>query len=156
PLQPVAHYRRRQLEHLGDWLPREKLYAMPRALKTQGSRALGRLAFSDNYHRLLARIKREIQQCSHPDVIYHSVSQTGLALRDSTPRIFVIAGAGGGSSGLLVDLGYNLRRLLQQLRSPGAAVTTMLLCGAPEDPATPKAEQANVYATLTELNHFTD
>src|SRR5262249_26813914 len=29
-------------------------------------------------------------------------------------------------------------------------------CGAPQDPATPKAEQANVYATLTELNHYAD
>ncbi|HEV3237435.1 MAG TPA: tubulin-like doman-containing protein [Gemmataceae bacterium] len=156
PLQSVSHYRRRQLEHLSDWLPREKLYAMPRALKTQGSRALGRLAFTDNYHRLLARVKREIQQCAHPDVLYHSVNQTGLALRDNTPRIFVIAAAGGGGSGLLVDLGYNLRRLLQQLRYPTSSVVTMLLCGAPEDPATPVEEQANVFATLTELNHYTD
>jgi eukaryotic-like serine/threonine-protein kinase len=156
PLQSVSHYRRRQLEHLGDWLPREKLYAMPRALKTQGSRALGRLAFTDNYHRLLARVKREIQQCTHPDVLYHSVNQTGLALRDNIPRVYVVAAAGGGGSGLLVDLGYNLRRLLLQLRYPAAKVVTMLLCGAPEDPATPKEEQANVFATLTELNHYTD
>src|SRR5262249_5722911 len=48
PLQPVSHYRRRQLDQLNDWLPREKLYAMPRSLKTHGSRALGRLAFSDH------------------------------------------------------------------------------------------------------------
>jgi serine/threonine protein kinase len=156
PLQPVSHYRRRQLDHLGDWLPREKLYAMPRGLKTQGSRALGRLAFTDNYHRLLARVKREIQQCAHPDVLYHSVNQTGLALRDNIPRVYVIAAAGGGGSGLLVDLGYNLRRLLQQLRHPSSPVVTMLLCGAPDDPATPKVEQANVYATLTELNHYAD
>jgi serine/threonine protein kinase len=156
PLQSVSHYRRRQLEHLGDWLPREKLYAMPRALKTQGSRALGRLAFTDNYHRLLSRVKREIQQCTHPDILYQSVNQTGLALRDNIPRIYVVAAAGGGGSGLLVDLGYNLRRLLQQLRYPAAKVVTMLLCGAPEDPATPKEEQANVFATLTELNHYTD
>ena len=32
----------------------------------------------------------------------------------------------------------------------------MLFCGAPDDPATPPTEQANVYATLTELNHFAD
>ena len=60
PLQPVGNYRRRSLEYLSEWLPREKLYAMPRSLQTQGSRALGRLAFVDNQARLMARFKREI------------------------------------------------------------------------------------------------
>jgi serine/threonine protein kinase len=156
PLQPVGNYRRRSLDQLSDWLPREKLYAMPRALQTQGSRALGRLAFADNHLRLMGRLRKELQQASHPDSLYESVNQTGLALRDNKPRIYVIAAAGGGSSGLLVDLGYALRRLLTQLRHPDADVVVHLFCGAPEDPATPKVEQANVYATLTELNHFAD
>jgi hypothetical protein len=156
PLQAVGHYRRRMLDQISEWLPREKLYGIPRSLQTQGSRALGRLAFADNHQRFLARLRRELQQAIHPDSLYQAVSQTGLALRDNTPRIIVIAAAGGGGSGLLVDLGYALRRLLQQLRHNDAEVTVHLLCGAPEDPATPRAEQANVYATLTELNHFSD
>jgi serine/threonine protein kinase len=156
PLQPVGHYRRRMLDQLSDWLPREKLYALPRSLQTQGSRALGRLAFADNHLRFLARLRRELQQASHPDTLYESVSRTGLALRDNRPRIYVFAAAGGGSSGLLVDLGYTLRRLLQQLRQPDADINLVLLCGAPSDPATPPVEQANVYATVTELNHFCD
>jgi hypothetical protein len=156
PLQAVGHYRRRMLDQISEWLPREKLYAIPRSLQTQGSRALGRLAFADNHLRLMARLRRDVQQVTHPDSLYQSVSQTGLALRDHTPRVYVIAAAGGGGSGLLVDLGYGLRRLLQQLRHTDAEVTVLLLCGAPDDPATPRLEQANVYATLTELNHFAD
>jgi eukaryotic-like serine/threonine-protein kinase len=156
PLQPVAHYRRRQLDQLADWLPREKLYAMPRNLKTQGSRALGRLAFTDNYLRLLTRLRREVQQSTHPDAIYRSVTETGLALRDNTPRVYVLAAATGGASGYLVDLGFVLRRLLHQLRHVDSPVTTLLCCGAPDDPATPGTEQANIYATITELNHFAD
>jgi hypothetical protein len=156
PLQAVGHYRRRMLDHLSDWLPREKLYSMPRSLQTGGSRALGRLAFVDNHLRLLTRLRREVQQACHPDSLYQSVSQTGLALRDSVPRIYVIAAAGGGSSGSVIDLGYGVRRLLHQLRYPEAEVTLFLFCGAPSDPATPKTEQANIYATLTELNHFAD
>lgn len=156
PLQPIGHYRRRQLDQIYDWLPREKLYALPRSLQTQGSRALGRLAFSDNYLRLLARLKREIQEVTHPDAIYRAVTETGLALRDNVPRIYVIVSAGGGSSGCLVDLGYTLRRLLQQMRHADATVTAILMCGAPANPATPRAEQANIYATLTELHHFAD
>jgi serine/threonine protein kinase len=156
PLQAVGHYRKRMLDHLNEWLPREKLYSLPRSLQTQGSRALGRLAFVDNHLRFMARLRREVQQAIHPDTLYQSVSQTGLALRDSVPRIYVVAAAGGGSSGFLVDLGFALRRLLQQLRQPEAELTLFLFCGAPSDPATPRAEQANVYATLTELNHFAD
>jgi len=156
PLQPVGNYRRRMLEQLTEWLPREKLYAIPRSLQTHGSRALGRLAFADNHLRFMARLKREIQQITHPDTLYQSVVQTGLALRDNRPRIYVIAAAGGGSSGMLVDLAYGIRRLVHQLRHPEAEVTGMLFCGAPQDPATPKSEQSNVYATLTEINHFTD
>ena len=156
PLQPVGNYRRRSLESLSEWLPREKLYAMPRSLQTQGSRALGRLAFTDNQQRLVSRLRRDIQEITQPDAIYESVSQTGLALCNGTPRVYVIAAAGGGTSGLLPDLGYALRRLLGHLRHPDARVTAFLFGGAFQDPATPKAELANVYATLTELNHFSD
>jgi eukaryotic-like serine/threonine-protein kinase len=156
PLQMTNHYRRRMLDHLTDWLPREKLHSIPRSLQTQGSRALGRLAFVDNHLRLLARLRREVQQATHPDTLYQSVSHTGLALRDSVPRVYVVAAAGGGGSGFVVDMGYALRRLLQQLRHTEAEVTLFLFSGAPSDPATPRGEQANVYATLTELNHFAD
>jgi eukaryotic-like serine/threonine-protein kinase len=156
PLQPVGNYRRRSIETVSEWLPREKLYAMPRSLQTQGSRALGRLAFADNQQRLIARLRRDLQEITRPEVIYESVSQTGLALCNSTPRVYVIAAAGGGTSGLLPDLGFALRRLLSHLRYPDARVTALLFGGAMQDPATPKLELANVYATLTELNHFSD
>jgi serine/threonine protein kinase len=155
-LQPVSHYRRRHLDQLNDWLPREKLFALPRSLKTQGSRALGRLAFTDNYLRLLTRLRRDILTACHPDTIYATVSETGLALRDSIPRTYVIGCASGGGSGYLADLGFTLRRLLYQMQQAGAPVTSFLFCGAPEDPATPRDEQANLYATLMELNHFSD
>jgi hypothetical protein len=156
PLQPVGNYRRRMLDQLTDWLPREKLYNMPRSLQTQGSRALGRLAFADNHLRFMARLRKEIEQVAHPDILYQSVSQTGLALCNNRPRIFVLAAAGGGGSGLIVDLGYGLRRLLHQLKHADGEIILLLFCGAPDDPATPRQEQANVYATLTELNHFAD
>jgi serine/threonine protein kinase len=156
PLQPVSNYRRRNLEVLSEWLPREKLYGMPRSLQTQGVRALGRLAFADNQQRLLARLKREIEEATNPDSVYQSVSQTGLALRDNKPRIYVIAAAGGGASGMLTDLGFAIRRLLDQLRHHDCTVNLFLSCGAPQDPASPKGELANIYATLTELNHFSD
>jgi hypothetical protein len=156
PLQPIANYRRRMIEQLGEWLPHEKLYNMPRSLQTQGIRALGRLAYVDHQQRLLGKIKREVQKIATSEALYQSVTETGLALRSDRPRVYVIASASGGSGGLLPDLGFALRRLLQQLRYTDSEVTALLFCGAPDDPATPPHEQANVYATLTELNHFCD
>jgi hypothetical protein len=156
PLQPVSNYRRRIIEQLSDWLPREKLYAMPRSLQPQGCRALGRLALVDNYQKLFARLRREIQESTSSEVIYQSVTQTGLAVRDSQPRVYVIASAGGGSSGMLTDLGYALKRQLAHLRHPDAQIILFLLCSAPNDPASPKTELANVHATLTEINHYCD
>ncbi len=156
PLQPVGNYRRRMLEQISEWLPREKLYTLPRSLQTQGSRALGRLAFADNHLRFMARLRRDIQQITHPDALFQSVRDTELALRDQRPRVYVIGAAGGGGSGVMIDLAYNLRRMMHQLQHPETEVLAFLFCGAPQDPATPKLEQANVYATLTELNHYAD
>ena len=156
PIQAASRYRRRSLDQLSDWLPREKLHSIPRSLQAQGSRALGRLAFVDNHLRFLARLRRELQAVTHADALYQTVSQTGLALRDSIPRVYIMAGAAGSSSGFLVDLAFGLRRLLTQLRHENADIHLLLSCGAVQDPATPTTELANTYATLTELNHFAD
>jgi eukaryotic-like serine/threonine-protein kinase len=156
PLQPLSNYRRRTLEHLNDWLPREKLYAIPRSLQPQGSRALGRLAFHDNYLRFMTRLRREFQIATHPESLAQSVAQTGIGLRESSPQVFVLASAQGGSSGLLVDLGQAVYRQMAQQHLPAAPPVLFLFCGATTDPATPAAELANTYATLTELNHYCD
>lgn len=155
-LKPVGDYRKRIMDRLSEWLPREKLYAMPRSLNPQGSRALGRLAFVDNHQRLAARLRREIQEAANPDAIYQAVTQTGLALRDNTPRVYILCSAAGASSGMLIDLGYAIRRQLQQMRHTEAPMTLFLMCSAPNDPATPKTDLANIHATLTEINHFSD
>ena len=62
-------------------------------------------------------------RCSRPRTPTPSTSrsaQTGLALRDNVPRVYVIAAAGGGGSGFLADLGYAVRRLLKQMHQPEA------------------------------------
>ncbi|MBO0699876.1 MAG: protein kinase, partial [Zavarzinella sp.] len=155
PLQPVGRYRRAALDLLSEWLPREKLHAIPRSMHPQGSRALGRLAFTENYLRFTTRVRRELEIASHPESIARSADHSGLAARDTRPRVFVLAAAGGGSSGALTDIGYAVSKLLGQLKLP-PQLTAFLFLGAPADPTTPPEEGANVYATLTELNHYSD
>jgi eukaryotic-like serine/threonine-protein kinase len=155
PLHPVTRYRRAALDLLNEWLPREKLHAIPRNMHPQGSRALGRLAFTENYLRFVTRIRRELEIAAHPESLTRSADHSGLPARDTRPRVLVVAGAGGASSGALPDIGYAVSRLLAQLKLP-TQVTGFLFLGAPADPTTPPDECANVYATLTELNHYAD
>lgn len=156
PLQPVTQYRRRQLDQILDWLPREKLYSIPRSLHAGGSRALGRLAFCDNYLRFVTRLRRELQIATHPESMAQSSDQTGLTVRDNTPQVFVFASASGGSGGMLIDLGYAVRRVLARLTAAEAPVTAFVYAAAPTDPNSKDAELANVYAAITELNHYAD
>jgi eukaryotic-like serine/threonine-protein kinase len=156
PLQPVTQYRRRQLDQILDWLPREKLYAIPRSLHTGGSRALGRLAFCDNYLRFVTRLRREFQIATHPESLAQSAAQTGLMQRDNVPQVYIFAGAAGGSGGMLIDLGYAVRRVLGRMTAAEAQVTAFVYGSAPTDPNTSDHELANLFAGLTELNHYAD
>ncbi|VTR99911.1 protein kinase domain-containing protein [Tuwongella immobilis] len=156
PLQPVSSYRRRHLDQLVEWIPAQKLYAIPRTLQPLDSRALGRLAFGDHYLRIVNRLKREIQVATHPESLMQSLSHSGLPLRDATPRVLIFADASSGSGGPLMDLGCAVRRVLDQLGHPKGRITPFVFCGAPEDPATPPMELANVYASIQELQHFSD
>jgi hypothetical protein len=157
PLHPVGHYRRRRIvfDQLMTWMPMEKFYDLPRSLEVAGTRAFGRLAFSESYLRIIGRIKRDLQSLIEPEVIEASVQATGLPLRSDIPQVYVFSAAGGGTgSGMMIDLAYSLRRLLSEMGMPTKDVCAYLFCGAPTDGATPPGERANVYAALTELNHF--
>lgn len=162
PLHRVGDYRRniRDFELAQEWMPQDKWYAAPRSCEaggTRGSRALGRLAFFYNHNRLLARLRNELKHIADPKHLDLAVSQTGLALRSETPQVYIVTSACGGTgSGMLLDLSYTLRRLLQELGYHQAEVNAWLMGGAPNDPVTPPEERANFYATLTEINHFSD
>ncbi len=156
PLQPVTNYRRRQLDQLMEWLPREKLHSIPRSLRVEGSRSLGRLSFCDHYLRFMTRLRNEIGTCTHPETLNQSAEQSGLTIRGKSPDVYLFVSASGGTSGSVMDLGYAVRRSLEKMNLPNATVSCFVLTGAPEDPNSPPDELANIFATLTELNHYAD
>jgi serine/threonine protein kinase len=156
PLQPVTNYRRRQLDSLSEWLPREKLYSIPRSLRVDGSRALGRLAFADHYLRFMQRMKHEIGVCTNAEAVHQSSTFTGLPVRTKEPAVYLFVSGTGGTGGMTLDVGHAVRRALEKMDLPNAPVTAFILTGATDDPNTPPVELANVFATLTELNHYAD
>jgi hypothetical protein len=155
PLRPPAEYRRRP-GGPPDWLPPEKLYAIPRNLRAGGNRALGRLAFWDHAPRFAARLSREVRAAAHPESAARAAAHAGLPAGGGPPRVYVFAAGAGGSGGMLADLGRVTRRVLARLHAPAAPVVLFLAAGAPDDPRTADWERANLYATLAELNHAAD
>jgi hypothetical protein len=110
PLQPVTSYRRRHLDSLMEWLPREKMYAIPRSLRVDGSRALGRLAFCDHYLRFMTKLRNELAACTAPEALHQSSTFTGLSVRTKEPAVYVFVSASGGTGGMLLDVGHAVRR----------------------------------------------
>lgn len=157
PLQPVQQYRRRQLEQIVEWLPREKLYSIPRNLQAGGVRAFGRLAFCDHYLRFVTRLKRELHLATHPEALAQTATHTGLQIRNTQPQVFIFASLAGGSGGMLLDAGHAVRRILHRVANTDQLpVTAFVYLSAPTDPSTPSQEIANVVAGLTELHHYAD
>ncbi|HVL15408.1 MAG TPA: tubulin-like doman-containing protein, partial [Gemmata sp.] len=56
----------------------------------------------------------------------------------------------------LLDLGYAVRRVLSRITNADVPVTAFVYASAPGDPGTHDYELANIYAGLTELNHYAD
>lgn len=159
PLMGVTAYRkhRQSLEMISEWLPMEKLYNIPRSLAVEGQRALGRLAFSENHLRLAARLKRDIQALLDVQTLETSATNTGLEPGNETPLVYFFAAAGGGTgSGMVIDLAYTIRRLLEEQGITEREMMAFLMCGAPGDLGVKSEERANIYATLVEIQHFSD
>ena len=156
PLTPVTNYRRRQLDDIMTWLPREKLYAIPRSMRVDGSRALGRLAFTDHYRRFLTRLKHELTTASAEESLHQSAKFTGLSRQSQNPVVYVFVSASGGTSGMLLDVGHAIRHTLGTMKLDETMINAFILTGAVDDPNSPAEELANVFATLTELNHYAD
>ena len=156
PLQPTNNMRRRQLDHVLEWLPKERFYAIPRSLAVGGNRSYGRLAFCDHAVKVLARIKGELLAASNPESLAASSEQTGLTVLTRTSAVHVYASASGGTGGMLVDLGYSIRRAMVQSDGQVGPISAFVFVGAPQDINTPAAEQSNILATLVELNHYAE
>jgi len=141
PLKPAKQYRERAAEHLKT-ISRRWLYNVPRSLKTEGMRPLGRLALVDHAYAVTEELKRLVQS------VLESASHV-------PPQVFVVASTcGGTASGMYLDVVHVLRHCLDEVGLENSNVISLLLSPAMRsDPRRPLILH-DTQALLTEIRQF--
>lgn len=149
------------------WLSQKMLYRIPRDHQTRGVRALGRLAFVDNYRTIVRRFQTELQAMLAPEALERAEQVTQLKFLSTEPRIYLLSSlCGGAGSGMLLDVAYVLRRLLREMGIESPDVHGLFLMPGIESVSQSRSgsshiaakltpvSMGNTCATLTELYHY--
>jgi serine/threonine protein kinase len=140
---------------LESWFDLKMLYRIPRNPVTTGLRLLGRLAFFDYYRALAARLNKELETCTRPEVLAKVAHLPGFGLRSLKPRVYVVASlAGGTGSGMFLDVAYVLRKLLKAQGQESPDIIGLFFLPAIDRSPGPTMDVGNAFGALTELNHF--
>jgi eukaryotic-like serine/threonine-protein kinase len=146
---------RNKADRLLGWLGRRWLYNIPRSLRTEGIRPLGRLALVDHARQTFQRIRKAMSDTvSEPQ---RAAAATGLQqpLRPKALRVVLLSSISGGSGGgMLLDVVFAVRALAEKLSLEHFEVTAVLLQGAGREPHRGELARVNAFASLAELNHF--
>lgn len=114
PLRRPQEYRDKT-EGLLRWLGRRWLYNIPKSLRTEGIRPLGRLALMDHARQSVQRLRRAVAECIAEESLEAAQEATGVAFRRDAVRIYVVASpCGGTGSGMSLDVAYMLRTLVKK------------------------------------------
>jgi eukaryotic-like serine/threonine-protein kinase len=156
-LNRPAHYlkaRRNGRSLIEGWFDPQTLYKIPRNPATVGLRALGRLAFLDHYRVFAEKLLACLEASTHPDAVATADRATRLGVRTNRPRIYIVAGLGGGTGGgMFLDAAYAARHKLSQMGYADPEVVGLFLLPAAERGAKGPG-LANTYTALRELHHY--
>jgi hypothetical protein len=140
---------------LDGWFDPQMLYRITRAQRTGGVRALGRLAFCDNYTNIARRFREELMLCADPDRVTTADRATGLGVRRFRPRVYVITNlAGGTGSGMFLDTAYVVRNVLRQAGLGEPDVVGLCFLPTVSKNTAQVMPTGNTFAALAELNYF--
>ncbi|MEM8945688.1 MAG: tubulin-like doman-containing protein [Planctomycetota bacterium] len=141
---------------LSSWLSRRWLYNIPKSLRTEGLRPLGRLAFADHARRVIQRIRLSISQAMEEDALRISQETTGCSFSSEAVNVYVVASISGGTgSGMSIDLGYAVKGLLEKLGIENATTTGVILHSTGRDSRYCDLAKVNAFSWFQEYNHFT-
>ena len=153
PLRHAQDYRNESAKLLR-WISRRWLYNIPKSLKTEGLRPLGRLAFVDHAQDIAQRIRTAITAATSPEAVAQAHENTGLPFREKDVRVILVSSISGGTgSGMIMDLGYLVRHLLAELGFPDDQLLAVLTHSTGRTPREMELAAVNAYSTLSELNH---
>jgi eukaryotic-like serine/threonine-protein kinase len=156
PLRRPQHYRdnSQQLLH---WLSRRWLYNIPRSLRTEGLRPLGRLALADHARQAGQRIRRAMLHAIDAQSIADAAATTGQAFRRGALRVVVVASISGGTGGgMSLDIGYAVRALLQKMGLEASRIIGIMMHSTDRDARRSELAKVNAFSWLSEFNHFQD
>jgi serine/threonine protein kinase len=156
PLSRPSHYLKPRdgRPNLATWIDQKMLYRIPRTQVTTGVRALGRLAFCDNYRPIMRRLQSELESILDPAALQHAGRQTKLGQRTNRPRVYVLTSLTGGTGGgMFLDLAYSLRALLRQYGYDQPDIVSVLLVPGTERVRPGSMALGNAFAALTELRY---
>jgi hypothetical protein len=141
----------REYPHLRDWLD-------PRTLSgdiAQGAgavRSRGRLAFFWNHDQIAKRISEQAQEITKDESKARAI-RNGLQVSEGVTVYIVGSLLGGTGSGMFLDLAYCVKDLLKSQRM---LETVGIFSIPPNTSAVAVDNRPNAYASLLELNHYTD
>jgi hypothetical protein len=141
----------REYPHLREWLD-------PRTLSGdihQGAgavRARGRLAYFWNYDTIAKRLEEEYAEITK-DASKAAAIKNGLQVSEGVTVYIVGSLLGGTGSGMFLDLAYTVKELLKSQRM---LEVVGIFSIPPNSSAVAVDNRPNAYASLLELNHYTD
>ncbi|WP_153558297.1 protein kinase domain-containing protein [Roseimaritima sediminicola] len=140
PLRSPAQYRQAGTDHLRS-ISRRWIYNVPRSRSTEGMRPLGRLAMVDHGQAIRTALAEAIAQTAadspEPPTVYLTGSLTG-----------------GTGSGMLLDIAYLLRHLLDQSGLEQSEVIPLMAGSTTGPPSRNALGNADAAAALNELAFY--
>jgi len=154
----AAHYMKPRLNGrslIEGWFDPQLLYKIPRNPTSMGTRLFGRLAFCDHYRAIMGKVQSELDSALASESLEATMAQTGLDCRTNRPRVFIVAGLGGGTGGgMFLDMAFAIRYRLKRMGYEVPDVTGLFLVPPADTSLSTSQMLGNTYAALTELNHY--
>jgi len=154
PLRQPQHYRR-DANRLLAWISRRWLFNIPRSLKTDGLRPLGRLALVDHIETIRQHVADAL--ISSSEQTPPPPAQQGDRQLESPHgrRVVLVASISGGTgSGMILDLGFLVRQMLEDVGRDDVSVHAILLHSTGRTARWKELAAVNAYAALAELHYF--
>lgn len=153
PLRRPEEYRTDARMHL-TWLSRRWIYNIPKSLRTEGIRPLGRLALATHMEPLAIRLRQVLSELVVPEALTRTAATVGLK-EMSQPRVIMVGSVSGGTcSGMGIDVAYMVRFILNQLGAEQQDVIGFFAHSTNSQYRQRELATANTLAFLSELYHF--